>query len=50
MDDNKKPKNTLIYYYITTLLIVMLLNAFLFPSMKSMYNEEVDYGKFISML
>ena len=50
MDDNKKPKKPLIYYYITTLLIVMLLNAFLFPSMKSMYTEEVDYGKFISML
>lgn len=50
MDDNKKPRKPLIYYYITTLLIVMLLNAFLFPSMKSMYTEEVDYGKFISML
>ena len=50
MDDNKKPKKPLIYYYITTLLIVMLLNAFFFPSMKSLHTEEVDYGKFITML
>ena len=50
MDDNKKPKKPLIYYYITTLLIVMLLNAFLFPSMRSLNTEEVDYGKFITML
>ncbi|MGL5694485.1 MAG: ATP-dependent metallopeptidase FtsH/Yme1/Tma family protein, partial [Peptostreptococcaceae bacterium] len=50
MDDDKKPRKPLIYYYITTLLIVMLLNAFLFPSMKSRYTEEIDYGKFISML
>lgn len=50
MDDNKKPKKPLIYYYITTLLIVMLLNAFFFPSMRSLHTEEVDYGKFITML
>lgn len=50
MDENKKPRKPLIYYYITTLLIVMLLNAFFFPSMKSSQTEEVDYGKFISML
>lgn len=50
MDDNKKQKKPLIYYYITTLLIVMLLNAFFFPSMRSLHTEEVDYGKFITML
>ncbi|WP_122640003.1 ATP-dependent zinc metalloprotease FtsH [Romboutsia sp. Marseille-P6047] len=50
MDENKKPRKPLIYYYLSTLIIVMLLNAFLFPSMKSLSTEEVDYGKFISML
>lgn len=50
MDKNKKPRKSIMYYYLTTLIVVMLLNAFLFPSMKSLRTEEVDYGKFISML
>ncbi|MBQ3422844.1 MAG: ATP-dependent zinc metalloprotease FtsH, partial [Romboutsia sp.] len=40
----------MIYYYIVTLLIVMLLNVFLFPSMKSSRTQEVNYNTFISML
>ena len=50
MANNKKTRKPLIYYYIVTLLIVMLLNVFLFPSMKSSRTEEVNYNTFISML
>ena len=50
MANNKKTRKPLIYYYIVTLLIVMLLNVFLFPSMKSSQTEEVNYNTFISML
>ena len=50
MANNKKTRKPLIYYYIVTLLIVMLLNVFLFPSMKSSRTQEVNYNTFISML
>ncbi|MFB6468310.1 ATP-dependent zinc metalloprotease FtsH [Cytobacillus sp. Hz8] len=46
-EPEKKPR---IYSYLLIALLVVLLNAFIFPSLNSRSEKEVDYGTFLSLV
>ena len=48
--NTNSPKRPLIFYYGIALIVLMLLNSFLFPRLLSARVQEVDYGKFLSMI
>lgn len=50
MKEVQKPKKPLIFYYLMVLCILLLLNFFLFPSMRQQKVQEVGYSTFIQML
>ena len=50
MKEVQKPKKPLIFYYLMVLCILLLLNFFLFPSIRQQKVQEVGYSTFIQML
>ena len=50
MKEVQKPKKPLIFYYLMVLCILLLLNFFLFPSIRQPKVQEVGYSTFIQML
>ena len=50
MKEVQKPKKPLIFYYLVVLCILLLLNFFLFPSIRQQKVQEVGYSTFIQML
>ena len=49
-ENSTTPKKPFLYYCLLVFLMMMLLNAFVFPQMKSANVEEVPYGTFLSMI
>ena len=47
MDNQQRPQKPLLFYYAIILGIVLLLNMFLFPSLRQAKVTEVDYGTFL---
>ena len=50
MKEVQTPKKPLIFYYLMVLCILLLLNFFLFPSIRQQKVQEVGYSTFIQML
>ena len=50
MKEVQKPKKPLIFYYLMVLCILLLLNFFLFPSIRQQKVQKVGYSTFIQML
>lgn len=50
MKEDRKPRKSLLFYYFVVLIILVLLNSFVFPSMKNDKIKDTDYGTFLTML
>ena len=50
MHEKKNPNRPQIIYYVVALVIVLLLNGLLFPQIRRISVEQVEYSKFLSML
>ncbi len=50
MKEVKQPKKPLLYYYSIVLAVLLVFNIFVAPLLTAREVEEVDYGRFMSMM
>ena len=50
MNEVKPPKKPVLFYYGIILLVIVLLNAFVFPSIRDQFVKEVDYSTFLTLV